>query len=179
MKYPVKVFIDSNLHSFKNSNAWHNFLTDYTLLKAAGGIVWNEKKEVLMIKRFGKWEFPKGKVEEGETIRTAAVREVREESGLQQVKPVLEIASTYHTYIIDNQKVLKRTYWFLMRAENRQPLKAQEEEGITKAAWIPCKQVEELLRDSYQSLYELWQQVAQMLEKQPSVRKKVCSFQRK
>ena len=116
MKYPVKVFINNNLHTLKNSNAWHNFLADYILLKAAGGIVWNEKKEVLMIKRFGKWDFPKGKVEEGEVLRATAVREVMEETGLQQVRPVQEILSTYHTYTSENQNVLKRTYWFLMQA---------------------------------------------------------------
>jgi ADP-ribose pyrophosphatase YjhB (NUDIX family) len=171
MKYPVKVFVDNNLHTLKNSNAWHDFLADYTLLKAAGGIVWNEKKEVLMIKRFGKWEFPKGKVEEGEALREAAVREVREETGLQRVKPVQEILSTYHTYPFGTQNVLKRTYWFLMWAESDQPLKAQEEEGITQVAWIPCTQVAPLLHQAYRSLYELWKVVGQILETQSSVRK--------
>jgi 8-oxo-dGTP pyrophosphatase MutT (NUDIX family) len=159
MNYPVKVFINNDLHTLKNSSAWHKFLADYTLIKAAGGIVWNEKKEILMIERFGKWEFPKGKVEEGEVLRAAAIREVMEETGLQQVETLLEISSTYHTYTSGNQNILKRTYWFLMRAESNQPLKAQEEEGIAKVAWIPCKQVTPLLHHSYLSLYELWRVV--------------------
>ncbi|QHZ56080.1 NUDIX hydrolase [Brevibacillus sp. NSP2.1] len=50
---------------------------------SAAAIIVNERKEVLLIKgpRRG-WEMPGGKVEEGESIRAAAIRETKEECGL-------------------------------------------------------------------------------------------------
>ena len=54
---------------------------------AAGGLVFNDKNELLMIFRRGKWDLPKGKLDEGEDIEDCAVREVKEETGLD-VTPV-------------------------------------------------------------------------------------------
>ncbi|MDR1346322.1 MAG: NUDIX domain-containing protein [Bacteroidales bacterium] len=164
MKYPVRVFIDNELHVINNSNSWQIFLSGYTLIEAAGAVIWNKKKEFLMIFRYGKWEFPKGKVEEGEAFIIAAVREATEETGLQQLQPLKEIMPTYHTYTSNRQNFLKRTHWYLMQAECSQPLQPQEEEGITKVEWIPYKQVASLLRHSYQSLFELWETVQKYLK---------------
>ena len=54
------------------------------ILVFAGGCIFNEKGEVLLQRRgdFGKWGFPGGAVELGETPEMAAVREVKEETGL-------------------------------------------------------------------------------------------------
>jgi 8-oxo-dGTP pyrophosphatase MutT (NUDIX family) len=52
------------------------------IIKAGGGIVVNEQNEVLLIYRRGKWDLPKGKLDDGETIEECALREVKEETGL-------------------------------------------------------------------------------------------------
>jgi 8-oxo-(d)GTP phosphatase len=51
---------------------------------AAGAIVWSDDGEVAVVhrRRYDDWSFPKGKLERGETMPFAAVREVAEESGL-------------------------------------------------------------------------------------------------
>ena len=61
------------------------FKACFTILEAGGGIVFNKRGEFLVIERRGVWDLPKGKVDAGETIEEAAVREVREECGLTEV----------------------------------------------------------------------------------------------
>ena len=63
---------------------------------AAGGLVENEKGEILMMFRRGFWDLPKGKLDEGESIETCAVREVQEETGLQNVQLIYFLCKTYH-----------------------------------------------------------------------------------
>ena len=55
------------------------------ILVFAGGCIFNDKGEVLLQRRgdFGKWGFPGGAVELGETPEMAAIREVKEETGLE------------------------------------------------------------------------------------------------
>ena len=47
-------------------------------MQAAGGLVLNEKKEILLIFRRGKWDMPKGKLDKGEKLEDCAIREVGE-----------------------------------------------------------------------------------------------------
>ena len=49
------------------------------MIKAAGGVVENHKNEILMMKRLGHWDLPKGKADPGENSATTAQREVEEE----------------------------------------------------------------------------------------------------
>ena len=52
-------------------------------VRAAGGIVTDEAGRMLLIRRNGRWDLPKGKVEAGETLLQAALREVEEETGVR------------------------------------------------------------------------------------------------
>src|SRR5438046_1555734 len=54
------------------------FFKQFVLVQTGGGLVINEKDEVLMIFRRGKWDLPKGKIDQGESIEQCAVREVKE-----------------------------------------------------------------------------------------------------
>ena len=58
----------------------------YTFIQAAGGFVHTDKNEVLLIYRRGKWDLPKGKLDEGEDLEACALREIKEETGLQQLR---------------------------------------------------------------------------------------------
>lgn len=55
------------------------------ILNFAGGCIFNEKGEVLLQRRAdcSKWGFPGGAIEIGETPQMAAVREIKEETGLE------------------------------------------------------------------------------------------------
>lgn len=125
---------------------------EYKNIIAAGGCIFNEKKEMLMILRHGVWDLPKGKIEKGESKRKAAKREVMEEVGLHKVKILKRLMKTYHTYVAaENQKVLKTTYWYLMRTKDI-VLTPQTEEGIESANWFNSEQLNEKLKNAYGSI---------------------------
>ena len=124
----------------------------------AGGVVFNEHHEVLMIYRLDKWDFPKGKVEAGEQYDEAALREVEEETGLHGITLGEALPSTFHTYTLHGEPILKETHWYRMSAP-AQPLTPQTEEDITQATWVPADQVQTLLQNSYATLRDLWKNI--------------------
>ena len=157
--YPLTIFRDNQPVTIHNEQEWQRFAQDYTLIHAAGGIVANEDDEVLMIFRYGCWDFPKGKVEAGEAWPTAALREVEEETGLHDITLAEPLPNTYHTYTLHGAPILKITHWYAMHAPV-QPLTPQTEEDISQAVWVPRTEVAERLRESYLSLKELWGELA-------------------
>lgn len=123
---------------------WSEFQKLFRIIEAAGGIVNNSAGEILFIKRLGKWDLPKGKMEKGESREESAVREIEEETGLTNVELVKFINTTYHIYVERNgDKVLKCTHWFEMNFYGEDTSKPQIEEGITEVAWKNAAQIED------------------------------------
>jgi hypothetical protein len=89
-------------------------LSRLKIIKAAGGLVKNGKGEYLFIHRLGKWDLPKGKIEENEKMSEGAVREVEEECGIRVDYLGKKITTTYHTYYMGGKFVLKETEWYDM-----------------------------------------------------------------
>ncbi|MDP2176264.1 MAG: NUDIX domain-containing protein [Bacteroidota bacterium] len=108
----------------------------FKVIKAAGGIVFNDKGQLLLIKRLGKWDLPKGKIEKGENTKLAALREVHEECGLHFLGLVSKNTTTYHAYFLKGQWILKQTHWFNMIAWDDKNLVPQTEEDITEVRWV-------------------------------------------
>jgi 8-oxo-dGTP pyrophosphatase MutT (NUDIX family) len=122
---------------------WAEFQKLFRIIEAAGGIVSNSSGEILFIKRLGKWDLPKGKMEKGESREESAVREIEEETGLKDVELVQFINTTYHIYVERNgEKILKCTHWFEMDFNGEDTSKPQIEEGITEVAWKSTPQIE-------------------------------------
>jgi len=112
-----------------------DFKSLYKIIKAAGGLVYNNKGEVLMIYRRNFWDLPKGKIDPGEKKKEAAIREVQEETGLEEVTLIDRLLKTLHTYRKkDGTRILKYTYWYTMKTPEHQ-LTPQVEEDIEKAVW--------------------------------------------
>ena len=122
------------------------------VVQAAGGLVYNHKKEILFIYRNSKWDLPKGGVENNETIEEAAVREVEEETGVQHPKIKDFIAKTYHVFKRNGEFKLKITHWYEMYTDYDGHLTPQLEEGIKKAKWKNFEKSQKALRDSYENI---------------------------
>ena len=127
----------------------------FKLVIAGGGIVQNSKGEVLMIFRKGKWDLPKGKLDGEETPEAGAVREVIEECSIPKPDTVRFFTRSYHTYEENGADILKETWWFRMSVPGIPTLKPQKKEGITEAIWIPVRELEKKLPDTYGSITEL------------------------
>lgn len=109
------------------------------LQTAAGGLVKNSKGEILGIFRRGAWDMPKGKIEAGETIEETAVREVQEETGLNNLIVIRFLGRTLHTFWSYHSKIskriLKESFWYEMQTTD-DTLIPQTEEDIEVAEWI-------------------------------------------
>jgi 8-oxo-dGTP pyrophosphatase MutT (NUDIX family) len=141
------------------TDLWNHFKTFFHLIPAAGGLV-KSSKGYLFIFRKGKWDLPKGKIDEGETPEEAAVREVKEETGLQQVKIIQPLPSTWHIYFSKfdepgSKPFLKETRWFLMEANPEQVLVPEKGEGITEICWFNTSELLTILSNTFDSLRDL------------------------
>lgn len=125
--------------------------SQYSVLKAAGGIVQNEFGQILMMYRLKTWDLPKGKLDKGETSKVAALREVEEECGVK-AKLGEKICTTFHTYTYKNQAILKQTKWYAMDLIDDSKMKPQMEENIEKLEWMGKEKVKSALINSYSSI---------------------------
>ncbi|MDG1730343.1 MAG: NUDIX domain-containing protein [Algibacter sp.] len=128
------------------------FLKKLPNVIAGGGKVYNDKGEILFIYRNDKWDLPKGKAEKKETIEETSIREVEEETGVKGLKISKPLDTTYHIFKRNGRYRIKITYWFEMKTIYDGELHAQENEGITKVAWLNKAQSEEALKNSYANI---------------------------
>jgi 8-oxo-dGTP pyrophosphatase MutT (NUDIX family) len=129
---------------------FQNLKNKIKIIKAAGGLVKNGDGDYLFIYRLGKWDLPKGKVEDNEKMREAAVREVEEECGIKINYLGKKIMTSYHTYFLRNGEfVLKLTNWYEMGVNKAPKLIPQTTEDITKAEWRHVDQFEEIRANTY------------------------------
>lgn len=129
----------------------------FTPIDAGGGVVLNENNEVLMIYRRGKWDLPKGKCDEGETIDECALREVSEETGLHKLKLGEKICDTYHVYSQNKQNLLKRTAWYKMKGTIKEEPVPQAEENIQEVRWVNDEDLPLVVYKSYEAIREVMQ----------------------
>lgn len=149
---PIKagVFFHADLEKLKKA-----LFKKFTVIIAAGGLVTNKDNEVLLIFRRGKWDLPKGKLDEGEKLEDCAVREVEEETGLKNVKLIAPLMVTYHTYHEGSRFILKESHWYSMRADGEQKLVPQTEEDIHDIKWVKSEDLQPYIKNTYPSVTDV------------------------
>ena len=173
LHHPDVVFVDeigpraikSMLHEIKKDEfdagvIWHTdldklketFFKNFKIIEAAGGIVQNEKKEILFIHRLGKWDLPKGKIEKGEKEEACALREVMEETGVKNVQLKKKVGETYHVYDEFGKRFLKISHWYHITCSSTQILIPQSMEDITEVRWVKTLDIKEPMRNTYPSI---------------------------
>ncbi|MDD6388038.1 MAG: NUDIX domain-containing protein [Bacilli bacterium] len=119
--------------------------------KSCGAIIFNEGKVLVVRQISGFYGFPKGHVEIGETEKETAIREVKEETGLD-IKIISDKRYT-QSYIV-KENVHKDVVFFIAKLENNNEKRQVEE--IEEILWIDINEVENIL--TYDSLKELWKE---------------------
>ena len=136
--------------------AYRAVCSQFKEVNAAGGLVSDAGGRVLMIRRNGLWDLPKGHQEPGEDIKVTAVREVREETGLTELEASELLCITDHCYIREGIWHLKHTWWYSMHSSQESGLTPQTEEGISEAVWIEKEDIGECLKETYPSIIEVF-----------------------
>ena len=126
--------------------------------RAAGGMVYNKNGEVLFIFRNGKWDLPKGGKEKKEKMKATAMREVEEETGVNQLAITKKLQKTYHIFKRNGIYKLKITQWYEMTSDFDGNAVGQIEEGIEKVAWLNPEQIREALLNSYENIKLLFEE---------------------
>jgi ADP-ribose pyrophosphatase YjhB (NUDIX family) len=126
----------------------------FKIIKAAGGVVSKDDK-ILMIHRLGSWDFPKGKLEKGESNDAGSKREVEEECNIK-VRVRAPICTTWHTYVRGGNNILKKTMWFEMDCLDDSKMKPQIEEDIEEVKWMSTKEVDVALYNAYRSIEHVY-----------------------
>ncbi len=132
------------------------FCSQFRMVEAAGGLVGDRDGRVLMIKRNGWWDLPKGHVEKGEDHMQAAVREVAEETGIEGVETGDLLAVTHHFYDIYGEWEMKRSWWYGMTYRGDVPPRPQTEEGITEVRWLAGTELWEALSNTYATIRDVF-----------------------
>lgn len=137
-------------------SCFEQICSDLVKVEAGGGLVENSEGECLMIYRQGKWDLPKGKREECENINESAIREVKEECGVENIEIDSLICDTYHTYHMDGKFIVKDTKWYLMKYSGNGETTPQLAEDIEKAVWIRPEELSEYVNETYMSVQDVF-----------------------
>ena len=131
---------------------------EFKEVNAGGGLVSNRRGDFLLISRNGLWDLPKGHQDPGEDIRVTALREVQEETGINDLEVRDLICITDHCYRRDGIWHLKHTWWYDMLYTDPTDLTPQKEEDITKAAWVAKSSLPPFLLNTYPSIAEVFRE---------------------
>ncbi len=146
------VFNEVHLIHKNSDKILKHFLKKLPNVIAGGGKVFNDRGEILFIYRNDKWDLPKGKAEKKETIEETSIREVEEETGVEGLIITKPLDTTYHIFKRNGRYKIKITYWFEMKTNYDGKLSPQENEGITKVAWLDEKETKKALENSYANI---------------------------
>lgn len=144
------------LHSNDLQKLYKDFCALFQVFNAGGGLILNSNKEILTIYRRKNWDFPKGKIEGKETIKQTAIRECKEECGLDNLVIEKKLGVTYHTFGTKEKRKLKVSTWFLMHTKDMK-LTPQKEEDIEEAKWMDAKSFLLLAKPIYPNIIDVYE----------------------
>lgn len=139
-----------NIYHHDLKKLWDELISNFRCIKSAGGLVYNKYNHILFIYKLKKWDLPKGRVEKFENYRETALREVKEECGITNVKIIKKLKNTYHIFY-QKKFQLKITYWYKMYTEELK-LNPDIKENISKAVWKNKNDLKNIIKNTYKNI---------------------------
>ncbi len=106
---------------------------------SSGGVIIkktaNDIKVLLIKDGYGRWTWPKGHIEKGETSKAAALREICEEVGLKNISTIEKISSIKYFYHLKDELIFKTVFIYLFEAVGNEALRVLRSE-ISAAKWL-------------------------------------------
>lgn len=113
---------------------------------SSGGVVVFGNTILLLRKYNGDWVLPKGRVEKGEKLHTAALREVLEESGVKgEIIQYIGKVNYKYKNLKEDEIVLKTVHWYLMTSHNMNCV-PQKREGFIDAKFVHMDKAKNIVR---------------------------------
>ena len=150
----LRIFIPTN----NIEDTYARVCAEFLEVNAGGGLVENRRGDFLLINRNGLWDLPKGHQDPGEEISVTALREVQEETGIEELSLQELICITDHCYKRNGIWHLKHTWWYRMLDNKPIDLTPQREEDISKAAWVAKSSLPPFLQNTYPSIVEVFRE---------------------
>lgn len=120
-KMPIKQLAGAVVYSIEDGNIYFAFVHDI----------------------FGKWTLSKGKIKEGEDPKAGAMREIKEEMGLDIVIEDELLKNEYVANHPQEGKIRKQVIYFLAKAD-RKELKLGDSGGLDDAKWFKLQEIQNL-----------------------------------
>jgi 8-oxo-dGTP pyrophosphatase MutT (NUDIX family) len=121
----------------------HPSTSQRTEEKSAGGVVVRptdgEHRVLLIRDPYGKWGLPKGHLEDGEGNEEAALREVNEETGLEDLELGVDLGEIDWTFRRDRRLIQKFCRFYLMTSSEGEA-RPELAEGITECRWLTLEE---------------------------------------
>lgn len=136
---------------------------------SAGGIVFraagnNQYEFILIQDGYGKWTFPKGRIEPGESAEAAALAEVEEEAGIREPNIIGKLGEVILTLHPKNAPIhKKKVYFFLIKTKYSTVEKEYQKPSVLDARWFPMNEVPNML--GYTNMKTLYLRAIEMIKR--------------
>jgi 8-oxo-dGTP pyrophosphatase MutT (NUDIX family) len=158
-----KQILSNNSMDFKtacivleDSESFEDFEKSFEVKVAAGAWVFSPTEQLLMIKRNGMWDIPKGHLEQGENLEECALREVQEETGILDMSLEAYLGISRHIFPHKGIWRMKVSHWYTGVAHEEQKLIPQTDEGIEEVTWVPKEEISKHLTRGWPSLEDFY-----------------------
>ena len=124
-------------------------------LITSGGVV-IQNHQILFIFKNGRWDLPKGHLEEGNSSKETALIEICEETGLpkKNLTVLKKLIPTHYHKRVQGEMIVKKTIWYLVEFNGNMdmPLIPDKSEGITECRWFSLNELILVLEESHERI---------------------------
>lgn len=133
---------------------FNDFLSLFDITKSVGGLITNDYDEVLLVKRWHKWDLPKAEFDESKDIAKNIIDSLNAECGLYNLRIEEILDSTYYMFNLNNERILKKVSWCKIH-QTGPDINSSDENSDFKTKWVSIKDLHEYLPNAFDQVAEV------------------------